>query len=178
MEEIWKDIFGYEGLYQVNNCGYIKSLPKIINPPNGGKGITKEKILKNTFDKDGYFFVQLSKNGKLSPKKVHRLVALTFVPNPENKPQVNHKDGNKQNNNIDNLEWNTKKENIKHAHENGLINRKGVKNSQSKLTEQQVLEIRELYSNGKYSSRQLAKEYGMNKSSISSVINRKTWKHM
>ena len=104
MEEIWKDIEGYEGLYQVSNLGRVKSLYK------------KEKILKLGAVSSGYFFVHLYKMRKLKVIRVHRLVALTFVPNTENKLEVNHKDGNKQNNRADNLEWATKSENVKHSY--------------------------------------------------------------
>ena len=94
MEEIWKDIQGYEGLYRVSNLGRVKSFHK-----------AKEHILSPGKDKDGYFQVQLYKNGINKMRKVHRLVAQAFISNPNNLPQINHKDENKQNNNVDNLEW-------------------------------------------------------------------------
>lgn len=103
MEEIWKDVKGYEGLYQVSNLGRIKS----FNYMNTGK----EKILKNRLDKGGYYSIVLYKNGKYINKKVHRLVAEAFIPNLDNLPQVNHKDENKLNNRVDNLEWCTAKYN-------------------------------------------------------------------
>lgn len=107
--EIWKNIQGYEGLYQVSNLGRVKSLEK---QRDNGKGIyfTKEKILKLNNDKN-YLGVCLFKNNKRKPFKVHRLVAEAFIPNPDNLPQVNHKDENKQNNRADNLEWCTQKYN-------------------------------------------------------------------
>ena len=103
MEEIWKDVIGYEGKYKVSDLGNVKSL-------NYHK-TKKEKIMKNIKDNDGYFIINLlSKNHKL-----HRLVAIAFIPNPENKPQINHIDGNRQNNHVSNLEWCTSKENITHS---------------------------------------------------------------
>lgn len=93
MTEIWKTIKDYPN-YQVSNLGRVKSL-------NYGK----EKILKNNKDKDSYFQIALSKEGKVKVFKVHRLVASAFLPNPDNLPQVNHKDENKTNNCVDNLEW-------------------------------------------------------------------------
>lgn len=95
MEEIWKDVVGYEGLYKVSNLGRVKSM----NYHRSGK----EKILKT--DKSRYERVPLCKNGKETTETVHKLVAMAFIPNPYNLPQVNHKDENKLNNNVENLEW-------------------------------------------------------------------------
>ncbi len=110
--EVFKDINGYEGLYKVSNKGNIKSLVKRY------KGIN---ILNKGIDKSRYSIVSLCKDKKHKTKTVHRLVAIAFIPNAENKPQINHKDGNKQNNNVNNLEFVTAKENMKHAFANGLI---------------------------------------------------------
>lgn len=123
--EIWKSITGYEGLYQVSNLGNVKSLERQHRSGFNGNGITKrkERLLKKVKDKDGYLCVSLSKESKVKTMKVHRLVALAFVPNPDNKNQVNHKDALKYNNIYSNLEWNTNKENINHAILKGLIKR-------------------------------------------------------
>lgn len=110
--EIWKDIENYEGSYLVSNCGRIKSLK------NGET--RKDKILKFIKNKCGYLYVNLYKNNKYKSKTIHRLVAQAFIPNLNNLPQINHIDGNKENNNISNLEWCTRSENIKHAYKNGL----------------------------------------------------------
>lgn len=97
--EIWKDVEGYEGLYQISSKGRVKSLG------NGSSGNSKEKILKGLNDKYGYLQVNLYKEGKQKTFKVHRLVAKAFLDNPYNLPQVNHKDEDKTNNCVDNLEW-------------------------------------------------------------------------
>jgi hypothetical protein len=127
MEEIWKDIQGYEGLYQVSNLGRIKSLGRTIKRI-GPKGkifdrTYPEKVLKYGKDKKGYYRTVLSLDGINTTVKVHRIVAQTFIPNPENKPQVNHIDGNKTNNRIDNLEWCNNQENQDHSWKTGLRKR-------------------------------------------------------
>lgn len=107
MKEIWKDIKGYEGLYQVSNMGNVKSLDRIVNHNTSktGKSLVKGTLLKFKKDKDGYLNVCLYNNGNRSYRRVHRLVAEAFVPNPKNFPLVNHKDEVKDNNCVDNLEW-------------------------------------------------------------------------
>jgi len=105
MQEIWKDIKGYEGLYQVSNLGNVKVLDRKIKS-NYNYFIRKGRILKLCIGKkDGYVYVCLTKNNKGKTVKVHRLVAQAFIPNPNNLPQINHKDEDKTNNNVDNLEW-------------------------------------------------------------------------
>lgn len=137
--EIWKDIEGYEGLYQVSTYGNIKSLARPRKNGNGKCYIQKEKLLKQTFTSTGYKKVELYKDGKRKSFKVHRLVAMAFIPNPDNKPEVNHINGNKINNNIDNLEWVTSSENSVHAYETGLSPNK------KELDEDKIIE---LYNNG------------------------------
>lgn len=121
MKEIWKDIKGFEGIYQVSNYGRVKSLPRFVNNHSENKKIgfhSKEKILRPS--KKRYAVVVLSKKGKLYSFCVHRLVAEVFIPNPDNLSQVDHLDGDKLNNNVNNLEWVTPKENVNRSWKMGL----------------------------------------------------------
>lgn len=107
MKEEWRDVPGYEGLYKISNCGDVFSL-------------IKNKILQPAKHKKGYDLIVLTKDKKHKTHYIHRLVAKAFIPNPKNKIEVNHKDGNKNNNNVLNLEWCTREENTRHAFLNGL----------------------------------------------------------
>lgn len=116
MNEIWKDIFEYEGKYQISNYGKVKSVGHIINYKNGRTHKWSEHFLTIGTSKKGYKTVALWKNNKEKRLYVHRLVAEAFIPNPGSKPQINHKDGNKANNHVDNLEWCTPQENGLHRY--------------------------------------------------------------
>lgn len=126
--EIWKDIKGWEGYYQVSNLGRIRSLDRNIyckskNQYTKFDNIHKFKgqIIKPNEERNGYYQVHLCKHSKKKWMKVHRLVAEAFISNPDNLLQINHIDGNKKNNNVINLEYCTQSENITHAYKNGLI---------------------------------------------------------
>ena len=162
MEEIWKPvtIHEYSSSYEVSNFGRVRSLDKRDLPHRLRKG----KILK--LSKPKYPLATLSHNGKIKHISVHRLVALAFIPNPENKPQVNHIDGNTTNNNVSNLEWATRSENQSHAVRTGLRKR-GEDWCRAKLSESEVLEIHRRYKSEP--GRQLAAEFGVSLHSIQSV---------
>lgn len=120
MEEIWKDISEYEGYYQVSNLGNVRSLPRIVRYKNSGLRKYPGKLLSSEMMKDNYQRVVLMKNGVKTKFRIHRLVATAFIPNVNNKPFINHIDGNKSNNVVNNLEWCTASENIIHADKCGL----------------------------------------------------------
>ena len=114
MKEIWCDIKGYKGLYQVSSKGRVRSLSREVSRCDKKRGFYFGKVMKQAVA-CGYAGIVLCKAGHSKRYLVHRLVAHAFIPNPENKPQVNHKNGNKLDNNVDNLEWVTRSENMKHS---------------------------------------------------------------
>lgn len=118
--KIWKEIPGYNGLYLASNLGEIKSIDRIVKCGHNSLRIHKGRILKQFVDRFGYKYVVITINREEHKIRVHRLVAKTFINNPDKKEQVNHKDGNKKNNTINNLEWCTASENMKHAYAIGL----------------------------------------------------------
>lgn len=128
--EIWKSIKDFEEYYEVSNFGRIKSLARIIITGKGFRRIIKEKILSPGHYKKGYEFVCLCNSEEKIKKQlsIHRIVAMEFIQNPENKPQVNHIDGNILNNCVSNLEWNTNSENNRHAYR--ILGRKSAKGMQ------------------------------------------------
>lgn len=176
MKEIWKDITGYEGLYQVSNLGRVKSLDRLVNGRN--MKIVKPvrgRVLKLSSYNNLYPSCSLGNNA--NTKMVHRLVASAFIPNPENKPYVNHKNGIKTDNRVTNLEWVTAKENNDHAIKNGLWNCSGESNYLAKLTDKSVLKIRKLVMSGlKHSA--ISEQFGVSKSTISHIITGRKWKHV
>lgn len=172
MNELWKDIPGYEGYYEASNLGRIKSKARLVKHYQGGKLIVKERMLKPNLA-GPYVSVLLSKEGKRVTFLVHRIIAALFVPNPDNKPKVNHKDFNPRNNAADNLEWTTQQENISHSVNAGR-NVKGITHGCHKLTELQVKEIRSYDRSYKW----LANIYAVSYGNIKRIRSRKIWTHI
>ena len=179
--EIWKDINGYEGLYQVSNLGRVKSLERRWKSGRHSNysHFHEEKIMSNAIDKSsGYIRISLFKDSKGKSFNTHTLVANAFIPNPENKPTVNHKNSVRHDNRVDNLEWATFSENNLHAVDVGHNNTRGEGNAFAKLTEDSVRKIREMYETGEYEQRPLAKLFSINQATLWRVIHRKSWKHI
>lgn len=180
MEEIWKDveIIGLRRKYQISNLGVVKRCGRPSGKSTLGrnrKSFIDERILTPTVVKDGYLDVQLRTfNKKQKHVRLHRLVALHYIPNPENKPEVNHKDGNKLNNCALNLEWCTQQENISHAYSSGL-SKHGEKHWRSKLTNIQVSEIKKLFLTER-SDLKISKIYNTTPGAIYNIRAAITWK--
>lgn len=135
--EVWKELSGFEGLYQISNMGRINALERKWKIRNGGIFTKKEKILKGVKQKTGYLFVCLYKDGVKYQFLIHRLVAMTFIDNIQNLPEVNHKNGIKTDNRASELEWSSKSENLKHAFKIGLKRaKKGAENICSRAVQQ------------------------------------------
>lgn len=169
MKEIWKDIGGYEGYYQVSDLGRVRSLDRVINIRGNPSNILGRNLLL-FLRKDGYFQIRLSLNGVSKPYKVHRLVASEFCANPLRLNVVNHIDGNKSNNKPCNLEWCTPSHNLKHAIDIGLNRRE-----KNVLHESKVLKIRELYLEG-MAQHEISKLMDVPRPSVHNIVKQKTWK--
>jgi len=172
MEEEWRDIEGYEGIYQVSNLGRIKALERVVVVP--------ERILKNVSSGTGYAQINLIRDKKRKICLIHRLVAQAFIPNPDNKSDVNHKKGIKHDNRVSELEWATESENMIHAHrvlgkKSNLKPKKGSSNGNSSLTFTQIEEIKALLAMGT-SQRSIAKHYKVTQATICNINRGRTWK--
>ena len=167
MQEIWKPIADQE-YFKVSNFGRIKHLE---HRDSIGRQI-RERICKQSRLRNGYLVVTALRGFRFGDL-VHRQVAAAFIPNPDQKPQVNHKDGNKENNHVSNLEWSTGSENTQHAYNTGL-SKKGSDHGQAKLTESDVLRIR----NSLESQRALAAQFGVSQMQISYIKRKLSWSHI
>lgn len=165
MIEMWQDVKGYEGLYQVSNCG------KVYSHYRGGR------VLKSWTNKHGYEVLTLNHKGIKKEYKMHRLVALHFLKRGGEAKEVNHIDGCKTNNRLDNLEWCTRSENMVHAFKKGLATHKGSNHPRTTLTEDKVLSIRNHLGKG-VTVNEVAKMYEVRANTIYAIKYRKTWKHI
>ena len=176
LTEIWKDIPEYEGSYQVSNMGRVRSVDRVITYRNGRVQKHKGRVLKSYVNTSGYKRVILSNDGKCNTKTVHRLILKTFEPHVNmNNLDVNHIDGNKLNNHLTNLEWLTRRDNILHAHDIGLIDNKGERGHNAKLSNTNVLEILQRLDTGE-SQGDIGLDYGVSRRCIADINAGITWK--
>ena len=165
--EIWRDIDGYEGIYMVSNMGRVKSFYGI-----------GEMLLTPSANRGGYMYVVLTKDKVRKSRKVHTLVGRAFLPNPENKPLVHHRDTNRGNNLLSNLKWATHQENSDYAAQMGsYAKEKGCASPKAKLTEEQVRYIRENYvpRHREFGANALARKFNVCTNTISSLVNYRTY---
>lgn len=183
MKEIWRPIPSFDG-YEASNLGKIRSTFKVILKANGETYTRQPKILKPALNKSGYMRGAISIDGFMRSFMVHRLIAEAFIPNPENKETVNHINGIKTDNRVENLEWNTRSENCQHSFDIGLQKpKRGELNGSAKLTDADVLAIRAHAANsGKrfYGRKELAEKYGVSVAHIKDIVTkrRNIWGHI
>lgn len=166
-EEEWQPVKNHEGLYEVSNFGRVRSLPRRCT---GGRVLKQYNAHGKPVD---YKNVRLSKKNKLTSSLIHRLVAQAFLPNPENKPHVNHIDFNPNNNHVSNLEWCTNQENTNHSRERLPY---GEKAGAAKLTNKQAIEIMNIGRADSFTS--TGKRYGVSRQTVSGIVNKKNWTHI
>lgn len=167
MKEEWKEIKGFEGAYMISNTG------KVLSIPRRGTKQRKPALRALSLNHDGYVKVRLLYKGKDETARVHRLVAEAFIPNPEGKETVNHIDGNKENNNVDNLEWADRHEQMLHAYKHNLkMPMRGAENPLSKLTKEQIEAIRKEYvrQSKEHGTVALGEKYGVNNATIGLIV--------
>lgn len=163
IEEEWREIEGYDGLYLISDKGRVKSLPRTLQFGKN-KRTTKEVFLSGSNNGNGYRYVTLCSDGIQTREYIHRLVAKAFLPNPEEKEEVNHKNGDKQDNELENLEWATRLENQRHAYDTGLA--KGNIDELSLTAKRMIIDLAE---SRKYTNVELSEVFGISKSKINKI---------
>lgn len=171
-----KDVEGFEGLYAITEDGRVWSYPKRIKYKSSEYTRNwKGRFLKPALGRDGYLLVSLSKT-KSTTLRIHRLVAKTYIPNPRMLPQVNHKNGIKTDNRLENLEWVTSQENVIHAVQHNL-KAKGADNWNAILDEEKVRKIRALVLEG-VSKEEIGRVFGVARTTVWHIVHRETWAHL
>lgn len=171
--EVWKDIEGFEGAYQISDLGRVKSLSRFAIDR-----CVKERIIKPYRNNGGYLTCVLCAEGVPHPRLIHRLVGSAFIQRPPGKDYINHKNSNRSDNRAVNLEWCTVLENTRHKIEVAGNHSKGDRHPKVKLTEKQVGEILKEYNFGKITMRQLGERYNVLDTTIFKIVHRITWSHL
>lgn len=160
--EVWKTVEGFPD-YQISNLGRVRS------------GIRKKGLLNQSRTSRGYKKVSLWRNGAMKTGLIHRLVASAFLPNPNDLTDVNHKDGNKQNNCVDNLEWSSRSTNQKHAYTHNLYSRSN--GSSKRLSRTEAMQVLSLRKSG-MPQKEIAIQFGITEGAVSHIVNGRTWKSL
>jgi hypothetical protein len=175
--EVWKPVPGYEGFYEVSDLGRVKSIGRIIKDRWGKDRFAPERVLVVSYTLAGYGHVLLYRNGVRITRTVHVLVAATFI-GPRSDASINHIDGDKRNNRPSNLEYCSVATNNRHALDNRLrVNPRGERHGRSKLSQDQVLEIRSRVASGELQFR-VAQNFGVTKQTVCKIVNRQKWQHV
>lgn len=178
MKESWASIAGYEGLYEVSDRGNVRSLQRFA-PNRSGLRPIRDRLLVGNLDGRGYLIVGLSRLGVRRMFTVQRLVMNAFVGPRPHGYQINHKNGIKRDNRLDNLEYVTPSENSLHAHRTGLsVSIKGSRHYRAKLNESQVLRIRDMVGSGSSTPTLVAEMFGVSTTTIYSIVSRANWRHI
>jgi len=173
-KEIWKHVKGYKGYYEISNLGNIRSVTRTV--PRGEQKVTFKGVnLKTAVQNKGYEYLTLYKHSKGRRKYIHRLVAEAFIPNPKNKPQVNHIDCIRLNNNVTNLEWVTPLENSIHATIEGSV-KCGEDSPNARFSYKDIEDMRRMYEDG-LTQKEIAIKYNIKQNYVSKIVNYKIWKY-
>jgi len=176
--EIWRDVPGYEGMYRVSTHGRVASYPRLRK--NGKQH--KDRIMRTAQKGGSYEYYQVLLTDLAGNRKkcmIHRLMAFAFIPNPDSKPEINHKNGNKHDNRLENLEWVTASENRQHSFANGLqLIQRGEKCRWAKLTDADVIKIKALLRSGSLTQKKIGEMFGVSRSCILNIKIGKDWKHI
>jgi len=177
-EEMWRPVIGYEGYYEVSSLGRVRSVDRYVNHSPGTKAMKKGRVLRGGKAPNGYRTTSLSKDGTSTTHSTHTLVASAYLGRRPDGHQVNHKDGRKENNAANNLEYVTPKENTRHSWQFGLQSvQRGTDCYNARITPKDVARIRRSYAGGQ-TQRSLAAEYKTSPANISAICLRRSWRHI